>query len=622
MYYKRISFLLLFFIGNILYSNAQPYMEKEKIDSALTLQHEKNDSTFYDNINRFAQRSRFNKFVHGLIFRKPKKETDTTQIRNSTVVYDATKFQGKVIRNVIIIRESPFDIPLHGDSINFFSQENLKSFGNFLHVNTRTFVIRGLLLFRQHDKFDVLTIQESERLIRSQAYIDRSSIFGIATPNSDSVDVVVNVKDAFSLLPEGHLSTSRIGLGIRNINFLGLGHSVHANWTWRFSEGLNNYQYDYTVPTINSTFINTGIIYRRNFADSSYIKQFSINRPFYSSLAKWAGGISIAQQRENGNILLPETAEIVDLSLKYNSQDYWGAYSLRIKNRNYEKSLTQNVIFSARFYQINYLDRPREYDPTNIYTRENLYLAGIGFSERRYKRDKFIFRYGFVEDVPIGQLYNLIGGFQNKNGKNRLYLATQLSRGRYFRSGYYSGTIEYGSFFNKFRVEEGVVTTSVTYFTPLIEFGGWKLRQFVKPQFMFGINRLETDKVYLNNYFGIDGFSNEIFGTQKFVCNFQTQLFPPWDIWGFKIGPYFLYSLGMLGNKKDGFSKSSVYSLFGLGFLVRNDRLVFNSFEFSVSFYPYIPGDGHHIFKFNSYNARNFGISDFDVRKPDMVVYQ
>jgi len=603
-----------------MYSSAQTHVEKEEMNAVQILEQEKKDSTFYDNIYRFSRKSRFNSFVHGLIFRRPKNETDTVQAKSGTVGYDPKNFQGKVIRNIIIIKESPFDMPPQGDSINFFSQENLKNFGNFLHVNTRTFVIRGLLLFRQHDKFDVLTVQESERLIRSQAYIDRSSIFGVATSSSDSVDIIVNVKDAFSILPEGHLSASRFGLGIREINFLGLGHTIQANWTWRFSEGLNNYQYSYTVPTINNTFINTGVIYRRNNADSSELKQFSINRPFYSSLTKWAGGITIAQQTENGNILLPETAEIVDLSLKHNSQDYWGAYALRIKSRNYEKSFTRNVIFSTRFYHINYLDRSREYDPTNVYTRENLYLAGIGYSERRYKRDKFIFRYGFVEDVPVGQLYNLIGGVQNKNGNNRLYLATQLSRGGYLRLGYVGGTIEYGSFFNGFRVEEGVVTTSVTYFTPLIEFGGWKLRQFVKPQFMFGINRLETDKLYLNDYFGLNGFGSDVFGTQKFVCNFQTQLFTPWDIWGFKIGPYFLYSLGMLGNKH-GF-KNNVYSLFGLGFLVRNDRLIFNSFELSVSFYPYIPGNGYNIFKFNSYQARDFGISDFDVQKPARVVYR
>lgn len=140
---------------------------------------------------------------------------------------------------------------------------------------------------------------------------------------------------------------------------------------------------------------------------------------------------------------------------------------------------------------------------------------------------------------------------------------------------------------------------------------------------MTGINRLQTDYVYLQDYFGISGFNTQtVAGTQKIVCNLQTQVFSPWSLLGFRFAPYFIYSMGMLGNNDRGFAKSRVYSLFGLGFLIRNDFLVFNSFQISVSFYPYIPDKGRDIFKFNAYETSDFRFNDFDIRKPERIVYK
>jgi hypothetical protein len=247
----------------------------------------------------------------------------------------------------------------------------------------------------------------------------------------------------------------------------------------------------------------------------------------------------------------------------------------------------------------------------------------MGISKRNYRKDSYLFRYGFTEDVPTGYNFNLISGVQRKNGKSRLYMATEISIGKYFKPGYFSAALEYGSFFDKANIKEGVFTAELNYFTPLLEIDKWKFRQFIKIQYMGGIDRLETDRLSLYDYFGISGFNtNAITGVQKIVCNFQTQVFTPYSFWGFKIAPYFVYSMGMLGNEKSGFNNSKVYSLFGFGFLIRNDYLVFNSFEISISFYPHIPERGSNIFKFNTYEISDFRLNDYDIKKPEQVEYR
>jgi hypothetical protein len=65
-----------------------------------------------------------------------------------------------------------------------------------------------------------------------------------------------------------------------------------------------------------------------------------------------------------------------------------------------------------------------------------------------------------------------------------------------------------------------------------------------------------------------------------------------------------------------------MYSLLGLGVLIKNENLVFSTFQFSISFYPLIPGVGKDVFKVNSFKTTDFGFRDFEIGKPASVIYQ
>jgi hypothetical protein len=56
--------------------------------------------------------------------------------------------------------------------------------------------------------------------------------------------------------------------------------------------------------------------------------------------------------------------------------------------------------------------------------------------------------------------------------------------------------------------------------------------------------------------------------------------------------------------------------------LIKNENLVFNSLQFSVSFYPLIPGYKQDAFKINSFKTGDFGFRDFDIGQPAMLGYQ
>jgi hypothetical protein len=164
---------------------------------------------------------------------------------------------------------------------------------------------------------------------------------------------------------------------------------------------------------------------------------------------------------------------------------------------------------------------------------------------------------------------------------------------------------------------------SVNYFTGLIEIGTWKFRQFVKPQVIIGINRLSNDSLTLNDGYGLDGFnSSSLSGNSRMLITLQTQSYTPWNFIGFRFGPYLICSLGMLGDSGTGFKNSKVYSHIGLGVLIKNEHLVFKTFQISIAFYPVIPGKGRDIFKLNSFRTSDFGFRDFVIGKPATAVFQ
>ena len=590
--FKRIILLLFFFIGNLTFSNAESYLEGEP---------EQADSISLNNSDEPTQRSWFRDNIQSLIFRNPQPQSEESENTTKSET-EPLNFEGKIIREIFVEDEVPSNL------------------GRYFHVSTRPFVIRKLLLFGKNDSYDSLRIRESERLIRAQRYIDRGRIEVVPIAGCpDSIDVRVLIRDAFGFVPEGQLSSSRFGVGLRAINLLGLGHQIRSFYTWNRDIGLNNYMYAYDIPNFAGTYINAGALYRNNPVDTTETKRLSFQRPFYSFFARWAGGVELMQETQQRNVFLPGIVEPVLQRLRYSEQDYWAAYALKsLREEN------QNFILSARYYRIDYTKKPlSEFDPLHIYSGESLYLLGFGFSERKYKQDRYLLKFGFIEDVPVGQKYSLVGGIQNKNGLNRLYLGTTLSRGQYTRWGYVEMLIECGSFFDNIKVEEGVFRSEFNYFSPLIEINGWKIRQFFRPQLVLGFNRLATDRVTLNDYFGISGFnSTRPFGTQKIVGHLQTNIYSPYALWGFRIGGYLSFSMGMLGDEKRQFSHSKAYSAIGSGLMFRNDRLVFNSFKFGVSYFPYIPDEGHHIFKMNLYELQNFSYYDFDINKPDVIQYR
>ena len=575
-------------------------------------------SAVYKDIQTYSKKNKFTKLLHKLIFEpvnvKRKKKRVLPRIQQ--------KFEGKIIRNITIETLDPFGYS-NADS-NREPKNWAEKTGNRIHLKTKKLAIRNLLLFRENKPLDSLLINESARLIRSQKYIRSVRIdLKLSEKNSDSVDVFIRAIDSWSLIPKGSISSSRSSFELNEKNFMGIGHEFKNKFTNRFSDGKNAYNLDYTVPNIKNSFIKTTFKYNIDL-DNYYGKSIDINRPFYSPFAKWAGGIYFDQQFRK-DTLQDTNLVYAQQNFKYNSQDYWIGHAFSIFKGNTEKNRTTNLIVSGRYLNINYIESPTiAYDPVDFYSSEKLFLSGIGITSRKFIQDKYIFRNGIIEDVPIGKIYGITGGYQYKNHKGRFYLGGQASFGNYYDWGFLSTNFEIGTFFDKSSTSQTTFSFQANYFTHPIELGKWKLRQFIKPQVIIGLNRLDAigDQLTINENYGIQGFNSAVYGTKKMMLTLQTQAYSPWDLWGFRLNPYFNYSIALLGNDQIGLLDSKAYSKIGIGLIINNDFLVFSSFQLSLSYYPSIPGSGQNIFKTNAFETSDFGFQDFELAKPRTVIFK
>ncbi|QAA83223.1 hypothetical protein EI546_09700 [Aequorivita sp. H23M31] len=594
----------------------------------------KDSTDIYKKIETYSKKSKFTKLFHKWIFRPTKREHKNVK----RVKPDYKRYTGKIVRNIIINSKDPFGYSITDTTATPHSW--LEKAGNTVHIKSKEMAIRNFLLLKENKPLDTFLIAESARLLRKQNFIREVKITPKSIPNSkDSVDVIITTLDSWSLVPKGSYSKSEISVGARERNIMGTGHELNVRYSNRRDDGDNAFDVSYTVPNFKNTFIASTVQYKTEY-DNYFDKNISIDRPFYSPLTRWAGGI-LLRERYLGLEFPDDSLIKVRENIRFLAQDYWGGHAFKLLKGDSETERSTNLIVSARALIVNYREKPPvEYDSINFFSGERFYLFSTGITSRRFVEDSYIFKDGIIEDVPVGLVYSITGGVQNKNHINRMYLGGQIFYGNYFQWGFLSTNFELGTFFNKSITEQTAYSFNVSYFSNLLNLGGeWKMRQFVKPQIIIGINRLNSygDRISLNDDVkfsaiydisnlqengSIEGFDGIALGTKKYVLALQTQFYSPWELWGFRLNPFVNITGGMLTGGENSFGTNKIYSSVSIGAIIRNDYLVFDSFQFSLTYYPEIPGQGDNIFKTNSYTSEDFGFEDFEIGKPHTVIYK
>lgn len=600
-----ISVLLCFCLQSICAQVEKPRKENSKDSAAV-----------YKKIQNYSKKRKFTKTLHKWLFRTEKPRKRDAEI----IEKDTTNYDGKIIRKINVITLDPFG---HSVVDSTAMPRNWgERTGNKLHLKTKKIAIYNLLLFKRNTPYDAYKILESERIIRSQKYVTAVKISRkLVSKESDSIDVTIRVLDSWSTIPRLSFSSNKISVGMKEKDFFGSGQQLDYRFTNRFEDGANANDVTYTVPNIVNTFISTTLKYNMDL-DNNYSKSVAVERAFYSPLTKWAGGIILGQSFRRDSLQAPDLQYSFQ-PFKYDFQDFWAGKAAKVFED--EPNGITNLIVSGRFLNIDYKESPSRYfDATDYYSDEKLILSGVGINTRKFIKDNYIFRNGQTEDVPIGRIYGITLGYQYKNTFWRPYVGAQFSFGNYYRLGFLSMNFEVGTYFRQSKTYQTTLLFESNYFTKLYSIGNWKLRQFINPKVVLGINRVDIigDQLNINDREGLAGFNTALYGTSKVLLSLQTQTYAPHALWGFRMNPFFNYTAALLGSKNDPMFRSKPYHKITLGLVISNDYLVFSSFQLSLSYYPTIPLQGDNITKTNTFETTDYGLQNFELAKPRVVEYK
>ena len=513
--------------------------------------------------------------------------------------------------------------------------------GNGLHIKTARGRIRQVLLFRVGQPLEPQALAESERLLRQTPEIlDARVLVNERTTTRDSVDIEVLTTDVFSITAGVQVGTATSGIiTLGDQNFLGLGHQIENSYNYGReydnSPGAQTWAYEgsYTAPFRH--FIYAQGRYRDEFNYRS--GGVSLRRDFYSPTTRYAGALSLDRFVLDIPVVTPPPGQVYRYyPLTYNVQDAWVGRALRLRSYDLGYENPGRIIVATRVIRTQYQEVPPTAPPDapnyqNNYYNTTLLLGTVGYSVRRYYKDRYLFGFGRTEDVPTGTLVSFTGGYDRNTAVPHRYFDVRIAAAGYSaRTGYLYAAVDLGGYQRLDegkRWEQGLLTGEFTSFTKLYHAGNWQYRHFLSSRATVGLNRRPGDFLQqgITNDRGLRGFSpaNPIRATSRFVVNYETTLFTPLSLLGFRLAGIAFADAAWVTERPGGGSPfdGAPYTGFGLGLRFRNEFTVLRTFQLLLGYYPRGLTAANGIRMYES-TRETITFSDFGLGAPGVPVYR
>lgn len=489
---------------------------------------------------------------------------------------------------------------------------------NAINTNTQNWIIRKNLSFEEGQPLSASKLVESERLLRQLHHI-RSAKIMVNDYGSDAVDIAVVTRDVFpySFIYKPNNDNQAL-FGISSVNIGGLGHELEYDYI----KG-NGSDLFYRLPNIQGTFIDAQLNYAHHFRRKGF--GLVAKKKFITRQTKHAGGASLSRYRHGEYNYEPKP----DISTAYfydkKYVDLWGAraFSVQAKSHFLGIEYENQLVVSFRTEYSDFYERPNVAADTNYRYHDNLnVLASIGLSSRKYFKDRFISQFGLTEDIPTGGAINLITGYQRGEFRNRVYTAVNYSRGGYVAHlGYFNSLLSIGSYIGSSGPTDGIFKLKLDFFSQLYSINHYKFRQFVKFSYSKAIRPDEEYIVSSERNLGLRGVSSYYLrATEKLNLQFESIVFSPKYILGFRAALFAFADYTMTKNKRNEFFNKEHFSGYGLGLRLRNANLAISSIQLRFGFYSNTPLNAS-LEELGISTSTNLKLRDFDFQAPEIIPF-
>ncbi len=489
-------------------------------------------------------------------------------------------FKGLKIRKIEIRRLNVFGSNISTPDFNV--PNKTEKLLNRTHINTNEIIVRKNLLFHEGDTISPLNLSDNERYLRELPYIDDARIIVVPVSGSEA-DIIVVTKDIYSLGAKASLSgVDKGSLSLFEKNVFGMGHEfgVELPWDSEFTDSPG-FGVNYKINNISRSFANLEIYYFDGLGKKTF--GFDLSRKLISASTKYAGSISVREMFTSDDLdSLPEPAPV-----KYNLQDYWLLRSFLL-----DAGKVSRLILGARYTNNNVFSHPFILPESYHHLQQyKIFLGSVSWSVQKFYKASLVYGYGRTEDIPHGGLMNLTLGKEINEFKERRYASLSGSIGGSVRGlGYIYTSAGLGTFINEGQSEQGILCLRANFISNLSYLGRYRIRNFVNADYTRGFDRYSDEGLTFNRENGFSGFRNDSTeNTQRLSVSFESVFFSPVNFYGFRFAFFGFADAGFLFGTNEFAGSGDVLSAIGLGIRIRNDNLIFNTFQIRLGFFPDLP---------------------------------
>lgn len=523
-------------------------------------------------------------------------------------------YNGRPVRQIIITRVDIF-APSVMDT-GYISSTWAERAAKAVHTDTRRKVIQRNLLVSEGDHVDDRLIMENEVLLRRLPYVMDARFVIRVIPGSDSVDIQLFVKDLWSL--GGSAAMGGIGSGdasLWNQNIFGLGHNLRTTAFWNNTRTpLVGYSLRYGIPNIRGSFISLTADHINTYSEKAVA--LNISRNFRTTGLKYGGAADFARTNITRDFTLIDSS-IVNAEAAYNIADIWFGRMFRIKTPRVIRPIY--LTLSGRAADISFNSGPEtgEYFLSEFQDKTSM-LFSLSFSRQSFRRDNYIYAFDRTEDVPSGFIFQVTSGYEWGQFKERPYLSGRFASGSYIPAfGYIHGSASWSTYYYRGIPEQSLYNLRLRYFTEYYNPGFLGFRGFATLSWQKLMNQYDGQYITLENRSGISGLrSPELRGDEKYLLNLESDFFISRKVAGFRSVVFLSADLGVIVRNGPEVTDRRFFSGLGIGLRIRNDQLVFDTFEIKFNFYPGTP-DGAVPVDFNAGSVPRLRLEDFYPGRPE-----
>lgn len=510
-------------------------------------------------------------------------------------------------------------VPTFGGSVydtTLVPGSDIVKVANSAHTVTQKSILAQNLIFAPNDTVEPFLLSDNERILRTLPFIRDARIYiKPMTTDTSEVELTIVTQDIFSIGIGGSVkSASSFNFDIFDRNLFGMGWEFNNGFRYRSNQTPElGYDGRFYVNNIRGTFISGTLSYTN--VQEREVYGISFDKAFLTPQTKYAGGLSF---RRSGIYTLSNSTK--QRFYRINDTDLWFGRAFQIGGSESRR----NITFALRYNTFNYDVRPQINPDSNfVYHNQDMILASMFYSKIYYTTSNLVRGFGRTEDIPIGYRIDITGGYSNGEIENRQYGSMGISGGLLLdHLGYLSANFQFGAYYDGHRLENGVVTAGLSYFTPLIQLDGFRFRQFFYSDYTIGFNRIDEILIELKDISGIRWLTNEDFtGKQRLSLRFESVAFSPWNWLGFRFALAGFFDTGFIGTNYRVPDLKNMYSSLGLTLRLRNINLVIDTFEIGFAFYPRVPeGASPVTWHFSTTEQRAF--TSLQGRKPTLLLFR